>query len=86
MFEWKVCDFYSKKEKSKLNFGNMLVQNLWLNEKFVSDCRGGNTIYLSALETGSGMLRAQRPELLTPHDFVLLTSVGMLIMQESYIA
>ena len=32
------------------------------------------------------MLRAQRPKLLTPHDFVLLTSVGMLIMQESHIA
>ena len=48
--------------------------------------RCGNTIYLSALEAGSGMLRAQRPELLTPHSFVLLTSVGMLIMQESHIA
>ena len=48
--------------------------------------RCGNTIYLSALEAGSGMLRAQRPELLTPHSFVLLTSVGMLIMQESRIA
>ena len=48
--------------------------------------RCGNTIYLSALEAGLGMLRAQRPELLTPHSFVLLTSVGMLIMQESHIA
>ena len=35
---------------------------------------------------GSGMLRVQRPEFLSPHGFVLLTSVGMLIMQESHIS
>ena len=38
----------------------------------------GNTIYLSALEAGSGMLRVQRPELLSLHGFVLFASVGML--------
>ena len=34
----------------------------------------------------TGMLRVQRPELLSLHGFVLLASVGMLIVQESYIA
>ena len=55
-------------------------------EKFPHNESCGSTIYLSVLEAGSGMLRAQRLDLLTPHGFVLLTSVGMLIMQESHIA
>ena len=55
-------------------------------EKFPHNESCGSTIYLSVLEAGSGMLRAQRLDLLTPHSFVLLTSVGMLIMQESHIA